>query len=326
MDGAKPPDATPTPPDPWRGDRDTDRLAALRPALELRARALYAITAFFLARGYLHVETPARTPTPAPETHIDAIPAGPWYLAASPELHMKRLLAAGYDRVFQISRCFRAGERGHQHNPEFTMLEWYRAGAGYLEAVEETELLVAHVASAVCGTTTVQRSGRALDLAPPWDRLTVADAFQRFAGWRPGPDPDTRSFDLDLVDRVEPAIGLARPTVLLDYPASMASLARLSPRDHAVAERFEVYAGGLELANGFGELTDPAEQRRRFAAEALRRRQAGRDVYPMPEAFLEALASVPPSSGVALGVDRLVMLLSGASSIDQVMAFTDDTA
>ena len=128
------------------------------------------------------------------------------------------------------------------------------------------------------------------------------------------------------MDRVEPAIGLARPTVLLDYPASMASLARLSPRDHAVAERFEVYAGGLELANGFDELTDPAEQRRRFAAEALKRGQAGRDVYPMPEAFLEALASVPPASGVALGVDRLVMLLSGASSIDQVMAFTDDTA
>ena len=305
---------------------DAARLASLRPTLELRARTLEAIRGFFRGAGFLEVETPSRVPAPAPEAHIDAIPSDSWYLAPSPELHMKRLLAAGYPRIFQVSRCFRGGERGQHHNPEFTMLEWYRAGGDYLEAVAETEALVAHVAMQVCGGTRLSRAGDTLDVAPPWERLAVADAFRRFAGWSPGPNPDHHRFNVDLVERVEPGIGHGRPTVLLDYPASMASLARLKPDDPGVAERFEVYAGGLELANGFGELTDPAEQRRRFEAEAHKRHEAGRQIYPMPEAFLEALADMPPASGVALGVDRLVMLLSGASSIDDVVAFTVDTA
>ena len=305
--------------------RDAARLASLRPALELRARTLEAIRGFFRDAGFLEVETPTRFPAPAPEAHIDAIPSDSWYLAPSPELHMKRLLAAGYLRIFQISRCFRRGERGQHHNPEFTMLEWYRADSGYLEAVAETERLVARVAAQVCGDTRLSHGG-VLDLAPPWERLTVNEAFQRFAGWSPGPDPDPDRFNVDLVERVEPGIGHGRPTVLLDYPASMASLARLKPDDPGVAERFEVYAGGLGLANGFGELTGPQEQRRRFESEAQKRLEAGRDAYPMPEAFLEALADMPPASGVALGVDRLVMLMTGASCIDEVVAFTVDTA
>jgi lysyl-tRNA synthetase class 2 len=304
---------------------DSARLASLRPTLELRARTLDAIRAFFRGGGFLEVETPSRLPAPAPEAHIDAIPSDSWYLAPSPELHMKRLLAAGYPRIFQVSRCFRGGERGQHHNPEFTMLEWYRAGGDYLGAVAETEALVAHVAMEVCGSL-VSPAPWALDLTPPWEWLTVADAFRRLAGWTPGPDPDPDRFNVDLAERVEPRIGHERPTVLLDYPASTASLARLKPDDPGVAERFEVYAGGMELANGFGELTEPEEQRRRFEAEAQKRREAGRQVYPMPEAFLEALQGMPPASGVALGVDRLVMLLAGASSIDQVVAFTVDTA
>ena len=306
--------------------RDSARLAALRHNLELRARTLEAIRSFFQDHGYLAVETPVRIPAPAPEAHIEAVPSGPWYLAPSPELHMKRLLAAGYPRIFQISRCFRGGERGRHHNPEFTMLEWYRADSDYLEAIQETERLVAYVASRVRGGTVVQRSGSSLDLTPPWERLSVADAFQRLAGWRPGPQPDPHRFNLDLAERVEPQIGQGHPTVLFDYPASLASLARLKAGAPDVAERFEVYAGGLELANGFSELTDALEQRRRFQAEALKRRDSRRGAYPMPEAFLDSLRDMPPASGVALGVDRLVMLLADASCIDDVLAFTVDTA
>lgn len=305
---------------------DTARLAALRSNLEFRARTIDAITGFFRGRGFLEVETPLRVPAPAPEAHIDAIPSGSWYLAPSPELHMKRLLAAGYQRIYQVCKSFRAKERGQHHNSEFTMLEWYRADTGYLEAIQETERLVAHVAEQVLGATAPRTGEHRLDLAPPWERLTVDEAFQRFAGWRPGPDPDPERFNLDLVERVEPMLGGNRPTVLLDYPASLASLARLKPGAPEVAERFEVYAGGLELANGFSELTDAAEQRRRFQAEVRKRQDAGHEVYPLPEAFLAALPSMPPAYGVALGVDRLVMLLTGASSIDQVMAFTEDTA
>ena len=307
-------------------ESETARLAALRPALELRARTLDAITDFFRRQDYLAVETPTRLPAPAPEAHIEAVPSDGWYLTTSPELHMKRLLAAGYPRIFQLCRVFRSGEEGRHHNPEFTMLEWYRAGAGYLEAVEETERLVAHVAREVLGGTRLQRADCPLELAQPWERLTVEAAFQRFAGWRPGPDPDPERFNLDLVERVEPMLGRGRPTVLLDYPASLASLARLKPGDPQVAERFEVYAGGLELANGFGELTNAGEQRRRFAEEARRRRARGLPFYPVPEEFLGSMTTLPPCSGVALGVDRLVMLLAGASSIDQVVAFTAETA
>jgi lysyl-tRNA synthetase class 2 len=311
---------------PKPGAPDVARLRSLRSNLELRARTLEAIRGYFQGLGFLEVETPIRVPAPAPEAHIDAIPSGRWYLAPSPELHMKRLLAAGHQRIYQVCKSFRAREQGRHHNPEFTMLEWYRAGAGYLEAIEETERLVGHVAEQVLGATAPRTGGNRLDLAPPWERLTVAEAFQRFAGWRPGPDPDAERFNLDLVERVEPMLGRNGPTVLLDYPSSMASLARLKPGAPEVAERFEVYAGGLELANGFTELTDAAEQRRRFQEEARKRQEAGHEVYPLPEAFLAALPSLPPAYGVALGVDRLVMLLTGASSIDQVMAFTVDTA
>ena len=307
-------------------NQETARLAALRPALELRARTLDAITGFFRRQDYLAVETPTRIPAPAPEAHVEAMPSAGWYLAASPELHMKRLLAAGYPRIFQMCRVFRSGEEGRHHNPEFTMLEWYRAGAGYLEVAEETERLVAHVAQEVLGSAHLRRADCPLELAPPWERITVEDAFQRFAGWRPGPGPDPDRFNMDLVERVEPMLGRERPTVLLDYPASLASLDRLKPGDPEVAERFEVYAGGLELANGFGELTDAGEQRTRFEAESRRRRARGLPVYPVPEEFLGSMATLPPCSGVALGVDRLVMLLAGASSIDQVVAFTAGTA
>jgi len=269
------------------------------------------------------VETPLRIPSPAPESHIDALPSDEWFLQTSPELCMKRMLAAGYERIFQVCRCWRSGERGALHLPEFTMLEWYRAGACYLDLMEECEALVRRAARARGGERIMFR-GSEIDVRPPWDRITVRDAFLRYGGM-----PMERALELDLFDEVmvreiEPRLGLERPAFIHDYPAERGALARLKADDPAVAERFELYMGGLELANAFSELTDPREQRDRFLAEQACRRAAGKTVYPLPEKFLAELPAMPPSAGIALGIDRLVMVLLDAASIDEVVAFTPE--
>jgi lysyl-tRNA synthetase class 2 len=297
---------------------DRARLAGLARRLEARAVIVRELRRFFEAEGFLEVETPIRLPAPAPEEHIDPEPSGERFLAASPELQMKRLLASGaYPRIYQISRCFRHGERGALHLPEFTMLEWYRAGAGIDALMADCESLISRAAAAV---------GVAIDLAPPWERLEVADAFARFAGWRRGGAPDAERFTRDLVDRVEPSLPRSRPVFLVGYPASMASLARIDPANPERAERFELYAGGLELANGFAELTDAVEQRARFEREAASLRRRGAACPPLDEKFLSALEhGMPPCAGIALGVDRLAMILTGAGSIDEVVAFPEGT-
>ncbi|MCK9462683.1 MAG: EF-P lysine aminoacylase EpmA [Proteobacteria bacterium] len=294
------------------------RLEGLARRLGLRAAIVRALRRFFEDEGFLEVETPIRVPAPAPEEHIDPEPSGDRFLAASPELQMKRLVASGaYPRIFQVSRCFRRGERGALHLPEFTLLEWYRAGAGIDSLMADCESMIGRAARAV-GVSIA---------APPWERLEVADAFERFAGWRPSGAPDAERFTRDLVDRVEPSLPRERPVFLAGYPASMASLARIDPANPARAERFELYAAGLELANGFAELTDPSEQRARFEAEIGSRRRRGAACPPIDEAFLEALElGMPACAGIALGVDRLAMWLTGATSIDEVVAFPEGTA
>ncbi len=241
---------------------------------------------------------------------------------------MKRLLAAGYQRIFQICRCFRDGELGGRHLPEFTMIEWYRAGAGIDDLMRDCEdLLAAASSGAGWATPPAGPGGIEVDLAAPFERIAVADAFERHAGWLPGADPDPARFDVDLVEKVEPALPPNRPVFLVGYPASLASLARLDPADPARSLRFELYAGGLELANGFDELTDPVEQRRRFTEDETWRRAAGKPPYPADERFLAALdAGMPPCAGIALGFDRLVMLLTDATTIDDVVAFPEETA
>ncbi len=309
-------------------NNDKERLARLRPALEKRSLIIEAVKKHFCDKGFLEVETPMRIPSPAPELHIDAEPSGTRFLIASPELQMKRMLATGqYDRIFQICRCFRRGERGENHLPEFTMIEWYRAGAGIAELMEDCEEMIRCAAVACDVFPRAHRKNATIDLSPPWERMSVSDAFEKFAGWRPGASPDPRMFDKDLVDKVEPALAsTCRPVFMVEYPASMASLARLSPNDPSTAERFELYAGGLELANGFAELTDPVEQRKRFEDEESARRVAGKQPYTIDERFLHALESgLAPCAGIALGVDRLVMLLTGAEKIDDVVAFPEGT-
>jgi lysyl-tRNA synthetase class 2 len=290
--------------------------------LEVRNRVLQTIRRFFADHGFIEVETPVRLPAPALELHIDAEPAGDWYLRTSPELHMKRLLAEGMDRVFQVGPCFRRGECGARHNPEFTMLEWYRANADYRHILADMKALIAAVFAEAVGSYRVEYGGRPIEVMPMWECISVRDAFLQHAGWDVLAAFDPDRFDLDLVNKVEPALPHDRPVVLIDYPIQQAALARPKASDPCLAERWELYIGGLELANAFSELTDAAEQRRRFVACAAERRAAGQPVYPLDEDFLGALEhGMPPCAGVALGVDRLVMLAAGADSIEEVRVF-----
>jgi lysyl-tRNA synthetase class 2 len=302
------------------------RLAAKRPFLELRARVLQAIRTFFAADGFLEVQTPVRTPAPAPEPHIDAVASDGWFLATSPELYLKRLLAAGYERLFELARVFRAAELGRWHHPEFTLLEWYRLGADYRVLQEDCRRLLTSVCEALAKTRTFPFRGHVLTVAGTWPVVTVREAFLRHAGWDPVGTADAERFLVDLVEKVEPQLGFPTPCFVTDYPASEAALARLSPLDGRIAERFELYWGALELANGFSELTDPGEQRARFEAACAARSQAGRPVTPIPEAFLESLSHLPPCAGIALGVDRLVAILANAGTLDDVVAFPPDLA
>ena len=300
-------------------------LAAMKEHLRQRSRILAAIRKFFTTHDFMEVETPVRLPAPALELHLDAVPADGEFLRTSPELHMKRMLAAGYERIFQMGPCFRRHERGKIHHPEFTLLEWYRANADYRDILADMKALIAFVcAEALDGRTRVAYGGHTIELMPVWDVVTVEEAFGGFAGWNPLKAYDAGRFDRDMVEKVEPALPKDRPVILKDYPVEAAALARVRPGALPVAERWELYIGGLELANAFTELTDAAEQRRRFEACARQRAVAGHAVYPVDEAFMAALeAGMPPSGGVALGVDRLVMLLTGADSIADVRPFCE---
>ena len=311
---------------------------ARRDALEARAAIRAAVRAWFDQQGFLEVETPARVPAPGQEVHLDAIAAPDRgdgrFLVTSPEYHMKRLCGAGYGRIYQLGRAFRAGERGPHHQPEFTMLEWYRAG-GELEAVaRDCEELLSAAARAV---------GR--EPPPlPFARTTVRALLQRHAGVdlrgdetvpelaaqaaRAGVTTSATAWD-DVffqlfLDRVEPHLGQDGPVFVFDWPAPLGALARRRSDDPRLVERFELYAGGLELVNAFGELVDPVEQRARFLEETELRRARGKTVYPVDENLLAALASMPPTCGAALGFDRLVMLVLGAKEIRDVVAFADD--
>ena len=299
-------------------------------------------------------------PAPAHEPflhplQVDSIQAnsGGW-LITSPEYHMKRLLAAGAPtRIFQICRCFRGDEAGVHHRPEFTMIEWYRTHVGYGQISTDVERLVAHTARSLSGSDVVTGpGGERTDLRTPWPRINVTDAFRRFAGIDidlpavarqssqertasihsaaraagchsidEGDDWDS-AFNKLLIERVEPGLAsTGRGVHLRRYPVSMAALARIDPQDATVAQRCESYAGGLELSNGFQELTDARQQRHRFLGERQTRRLQGKEILPLDEPFLRDLERMPPASGVALGLDRLIMLVTGAGRIDDVVAF-----
>ncbi|MBQ3289561.1 MAG: EF-P lysine aminoacylase GenX [Kiritimatiellae bacterium] len=283
--------------------------------LAKRAEIVRAVRAFFDAQGFIEVETPVLIAAPAPEEHIDC-PAVRGadvrveYLRASPELQMKKLLAAGMDRIYQLGPCFREGERGSRHNPEFTMLEWYRRGAGYLDIADDFARLLRAAAAAV-GADDARFSAEA-------KRLTVREAYRTYAGWDPWKAFDADRFDVDMATKVEPAIGaLGGGVFLMDYPVQAASLARVRGD---VAERWEFYWDGLELANCFTELCDETEQAARFARAKAARQTLGEADYPIDGDFLACLPLIGSAAGVAVGIDRLVMALTGASTIALVRA------
>lgn len=299
------------------------RQSRIRDNLELRARIIDAVRRFFIAEGYLEVETPLRIPAPAPEANIDAQVSGNWFLQTSPELCMKRLLAAGYHKIFQICKCFRKRERGSKHLPELTILEWYSSGQNYQDLMDQCEQLIIFLLSELdCGESLIYQ-GKKIDLKPPWKRLSVTRAFRMYASMTISEAVASNCFDEMLVDQIEPRMG-ANPIFLYDYPASRAALARLKPGESSFAERFELYIGGLELCNAFSELTDPAEQRHRFEAERNVRDSTGKHVYPLPEKFLNALPDMPDAAGNALGIDRLVMFFADTDTIDEVVTFTPE--
>jgi elongation factor P--(R)-beta-lysine ligase len=316
-----------------RGDGEVGRFCLGGTAARLRQRALviHEIRAFFADEAFLEVQTPIRVRAPGVDAHVDAIKSEKRYLITSPEFAHKRLLVGGVPRLFELARVLRADEQGSLHEPEFVLLEWYRAFSGYEAVMADTERLVARVARRLRRRAElITPTGRRLDARPPFPRISVRDAFRRYAGVKDAADlaqsDEARYFEL-LVGVVEPRLAVVdRPLFLVDYPLSQAALARPSTTDSSVAERFELYAGGVELSNGYGELTDPEEQARRFRAERAVRKRTKRPIYPLDERFLAALREgMPPSGGNALGVDRLVMLATGAKSIAEVVAFPAGT-
>jgi len=301
----------------WNLTRKAARLTA-------RAAILHKIRCFFIAKGYLEVDTPLLIPAPAPESYIDAVEAGSSFLQTSPELYMKQLLAAGYPKLFQICKCWRYGERGSRHLPEFTMLEWYHAKADYTDLMSESVELLTDIASAYCNNGFLAYNGKTIKFNGEWEQITVREAFKLYAGTSMEQALSENEFDRLMTECIEPHLGLEYPTIIYDYPAERAALARMKADDPSVAERFELYIAGIEIANAFSELTDQAKQRKRFEEESDLRAARGAKIYPMPERFLAELGSMPPSAGIALGIDRLIMLLTDSKTIDEVVAFTPE--
>ena len=289
--------------------------------LKTRSLVIHSIRDFFLGQDFLEVETPIRCPSIIPEAHIDPLLSEHHYLQASPELCMKRLLSCNLQKIFQICKCFRKNEHGPFHLPELTLLEWYDTNATYLDLMDHCQGLVQHIAENLGMGTELVYQNQSIDLRPPFDRITVEQAFDTYGSKPALKALEDGSFDELMGFEIEPCLGKERPCILYDYPAPMASLAKLKPDDEKLAQRFELYVAGIELANGFTELTDPILQRQRFVLENQIRSDRGHLPLPLPEKFLADLKTMPEAAGIALGVDRMVMLLCNATAIDEVVAF-----
>lgn len=284
-----------------------------------RAKIASLLRAAFEAAHFIEVETPVGILAPAAEEFIEAPRAEGFFLRTSPELQMKRLLAAGMERIYQLGPCFRMGENGRRHRSEFTMLEFYQVGTDYLQLLDFTQSFLLSICRGLHGTSSFSFNGQRIHLEK-LEIIPVREAFQRFAGENADKCADEDGlFELVLVDKVEPALPKDRPCVLIDYPVRFGAFARPKASDPTLVERWEIYLGGIELANTYGELIDPAVQRERFKRFAETRRKLKLAEYPEPAAFLEAIdRGLPECAGSALGFDRLVMLLTDHADIAEI--------
>lgn len=316
-----------------REDWRPEHFSKKYPYLKKRAALIKGIRCFFDDREFDEVETPALQISPGMEPHLKAFEttlvnpeqdkARRLYLHTSPEFAMKKLLVAGVPKLYQICHVFRNAEGSHLHSPEFTMIEWYRAHTGYEQIMADCEELLKHCAN-VLGIAHYRYKDRQCDPFPGCERLSVIEAYRKYAGISVSPDSTDEEWD-DLfysvfLNEIEPELGQGRPVILYDYPACMAALSRKKPDDPRFAERFELYVCGVELANAFGELTDAKEQRRRFGQDMALKEELYGERYPVDEDFLAALEyGMPECAGIALGIDRLAMLACGAGNIRDVL-------
>lgn len=297
--------------------------------LQQRSRLLQAVRSFFYARDYIEVDTPIRLPVLIPEAHILPFTSEGWYLHTSPEICMKRLLAAGSANLFQISHCFRKEEIGRLHQSEFSLLEWYHSGWSYSELMKECEELVGYLLNsgqdlAGVADQSLLRDGKKISLTAPWDHFTVDDVFRKHAGLPAREAVLQGIFDELLVTRIEQHLGWERPAFLYDYPVELGSLARQKSGQESLAERFELYIAGIELVNGFSELVDPVRQRKRFAGEIARIESSSGRHSAMPEKFLHDLERMNDAAGAALGFDRLFMLLFGLGTVAEAVCLHEE--
>ena len=281
--------------------------------LKTRAKIISAIRSFFENQNFIEVETPLKTPAPLPEQNIDAIKCGDCYLATSPEPYMKRLVADGFDKIFQITKCFRNGEIGDKHNIEFSMLEWYRKDADYLNLIDDAKNLL----NFICRKTALH------NIFSDWEIISLDDAWEKFTDSTLDDIPDGFVFDKTMVEKIEPGLNVNLPVIVIDFPACFSPMCKQKSDNPYRAERLEIYFNGIELGNGCTEQIDKKIQIKRLRDEQQARTQMGKDLYPWPNEFVDSIDNMPPSAGMAIGIDRLIMILCGVDKIEDVIAFTE---
>ena len=289
--------------------------------LSLRSYLLRYLREYLYNSGYIEVETPYLIPAPIPEAHIDSFEVEDRYLHTSPEAYMKLLLSKGYERIFQICKVFRKGEKGRFHMPEFTMIEWYRAGSDYMDLMDECERLLIHIFKRLVDQPYISYRGKKIGLNMPWERISLETLFNRYSELSLWDALKKGIFEKIMITDIEPHLGWRSPVFVYDYPVELGSCAMRSRRDPRIVERFELYMGSIELANGYTECNDPKELKDRFLEEIKKRQAYKKPIYPMPEYLLCSLKAKDRYSGIAMGIDRLIMLIADKRDIEDVISF-----
>jgi elongation factor P--(R)-beta-lysine ligase len=304
--------------------KDLLRINKIASKLQLRSNFLFSLRKYFIENKYVEIDTPVMIKAPAPEDYINAPQIGNYFLRSSPELHMKRLAASGFDKIFQIGPCFREAEFGRLHNVEFTMLEWYEKNSNYTKFMLFLQKILNVIIPEVCDTSKIQYGEDIIDFSREWEVITVKEAFRKYAHTTPEDAIQNDNFEIYLTEKIEPALPKDRPVIMKDYPTSMAALSKVKGDDPTVAERWELYLGGIEIANTYSELVDYNEQKIRFAKAHQNRADENLPKYAEDDDFFQALQyGLPNFGGSALGIDRLIMILTNSHNIKEVISFIE---